>query len=458
MGDFTIAIIFLAFGVILSAVSFVLSLVCPQKQIPVITFLIGVATAAFSYFSLTIPEPEVYPSNGQMAEDGMVRITAESRLRIYYTLDASLDPKEDGIEYEGPFKPEQSMTINVKTRFLNKWSGCVTLDLVVSEEKGTVNGIETQEPGTTIEHITADWTGGKLFPGMMLDSDCIRVEGKTINGDIVKLTDFDISPECVAEGTNIITVISDGLEAEFEVIVEQPQLIALRASCLAEEIHEGDLFSAEMFEVFGIYEDGSEQKLEDFTITPDTASELGSSTIKLEKEGLETEITVNVSEKEYAFTYISEFHTPNSNSGPEVRLTNWVENEDFSTDGKTFSGLKLRFEFLLSSLFGNGTTPSDDMESRIYLAVNQDVIRKRQEEERVFRGYIVVGRESNSSVTTAEVSIYADDELVYESGEITSASINIPGYCIPVDGVSQIIIQTNAHVCGNPFYLGFAIE
>ena len=168
-------------------------------------------------------------------------------------------------------------------------------------------------------------------------------------------------------------------------------------------------------------------------------------------------MTVDVYEKQYLFSVVSELHTPNGSYTPNVYLTNWKENEDYSIDGKTFpSGLKLEIDNWMSEMMGNGTDFAENVQSKIYISVNQDVLSRKAENEKYFDGYFVIGRDTASSTTTASIKILADDKEVYSSGKINSASTDIPTFHIPVDGVKQIVIQTDAYSCGNPFYLGIA--
>ena len=56
----------------------------------------------------------------------------------------------------------------------------------------------------------------------------------------------------------------------------------------------------------------------------------------------------------------------------------------------------------------------------------------------VFPGFfeiirVFIHKDTNGSTTTANISVYADDVLVYQSGDINAASTKIPPFKIPVD-------------------------
>lgn len=423
-----------------------------------IMVLIDIIAVIVTYFSLEAPMPEIYPTNGKISGDGVVSISAPSLVEIYYTLDSYEDPMKNGKKYKGEFKIDKSTTINAKAKFLTKWSQIVYVDVIV-DDNGSATGIITDNPGSSIMSIDAYYQGDKLFPGDIMKKDMIKVEGYTINGNTVTLDEFEFSPVKIIEGKNLIKISYNDLETEFEYYSDKPILIEMDAEFIGENIYVDEKLKQEQFRVIGTYEDGKKQKLEDFEIYPSVIAQAGDEKVTISNDGVKTEVNVKIEEKPAPFVVVSELHNPNGYPNPEVTVSLWEENVDYSIDGKTLkNGLKVKFEWLLSSLSGNASDPAEEVESKIYIAVNQDVLATLPEDERFFNGYFVVGAQSNSSVTTANISILADDEIKYESGEITSASTNIEPFHIVADGVNQIVIQIDARVCGNPFYLGITCE
>lgn len=136
MSSFVIGMCLMMVEIVALIIMLVRTIVCPIKKnyIPLIWDII---TIIITYSLTPVPKPEIYPSNGQVIRNGVVKIEAERGLQIYYTLDAYADPATNTgkrMEYVGPIKLDQSVTLNVKTCFWGKWSELVTLDMVVQDD------------------------------------------------------------------------------------------------------------------------------------------------------------------------------------------------------------------------------------------------------------------------------------------------------------------------------------
>lgn len=294
MSWFIATLILLGIELIILITLFIVSIKVDKdkKKWSFLSLLFDLIMIIVTYTCMSIPSPEIYPSNGQISEDGNVKIYAEKRLGIYYTLNAYSDPKDDGIKYKNKLKLDKSATINVKTHFLGKWSECVTLDLVLGND-GSINGNKTKEPGTSVESITASCTEDSLHAGLHLKSEDIKVEGKTINGDIVPIEDFVLTPNNVLkEGKNIFTISYENLKTNLEIKVKKPQLISIEAEFSEDKINEGEKYTNSQFTVIGKYEDGSENQISDFTIFPDMVEQSGKNIVTIVKDGIEAEVEV----------------------------------------------------------------------------------------------------------------------------------------------------------------------
>lgn len=431
-----------------------------NRAVTIVGALTAIVGAALTFSNIKIPKPEIYTTNGQSPTDNEVYITAEWPLSIWYTLIPYGDPQKEGTKFEGNIAVEGTMTVSAKTRFLFglKWSDLESKDIIVGSD-GELDIIDTDHPGTSIQKINANLTGNRFFPGDTLKKEDIWVEGTTIAGETITIEDFDFTPDILVEGVNDITVNYKNLSDEISYVASVPKLVDINAEYIGDDLHEGDVIEAGQFKITGVYENGNQMPLEEFTLDPSKAEAAGKLDISIGAEDVSTTITVSVKEREYPFTLASELHTPNGSYDPNVRVKAWEENTDYSITGKTFhNGIKLSFENWMSQLMGNGRDFAEDVESNIYIAVNQEVLLKRPKKERYFSGQIVIGRDTNGSTTTAEISIYADGKEVYESGVITATSTQIPSFRIPATGIEQILIKTNANVCGNTFVIGIITE
>ena len=391
--------------------------------------------------------------------DNEVYMVAERPLVIKYTLTPYEDPQKAGIDYEDNIAVNGTMTVSAKTSFLGiKWSKLESKDIIAGSN-GKIDIIDTKEPGTSIQEISAYFVDNRFFPGDTIQKEDIHVEGITIAGETVTIEDFDFTPTAFTEGKNEITVSYKNLSTEISYMADLPKLIGIEAEYTGDDLREGDTIEKEQFQVTGLYEDGQQLPLEDFSLEPSTAEESGELDINIGAEGVSTAVTVSVKKKEYAFTVASELHKPNSSYDPNVSVSTWEEGTDYSVDGKTYKeGIKLRFDNWMSGLMGNGTDFAENVESNLYIAVNQDALLKLPEEERYWDGHFVIGGETSGSPTTATISIFVDGKELYQSGEITSASTDIEPFHIAATGVEQILIQTNAKVSGNDFIIGIITE
>lgn len=421
--------------------------------IPVLVLLV---TAISSFVNTEIPAPEIYTTNGSSIIGNEIYIKTESRfLTVKYSLTPYSDPQKEGIKYKDHIPIKGTMTISAKASLFGiLWSESVSKDIIISDN-GEIDIIETENPGTSIQKISAYLVDKHFFPGDVLRKENIQVKGTTIAGEEVMIEDFNFSFHNFVEGLNHIIISYKNLSDEIFYTAFPPKLVSIDVKYIGDDLYEGDIIETEQFQVMGIYENGQHTLLKDFVLSPSIAKETGELNINIIVGGVSNIITVPVRERQFAFTIINELHTPNGSYDPKVSISTWEEGTDYSVDGKTFTnGIKLTFDNWVSGLMGNGRDFATNVESNLYVSVNQEVISKRSEEEQYFGGCFVVERKTNGSPTTAEIIIYADGKEVYQSGEITSVSTQIPPFHIAVAGVNQLVFQIKANVCGNNFIIG----
>lgn len=263
----------------------------------------------------------------------------------------------------------------------------------------------------------------------------------------------------VVEGKNEIQITYKNLEYTINHTVLPPEMVDIGVEYISEDLRVGDTLTTDMFRVTGIYENGNHAELTEFSIEPESFDENGEREVTITVDNMKKTVPVTVYEREYAFTLVSEVHTPNGSYDPDVSVTNWKENEDYSIDGITFPvGSKVEFNNWMSGLMGNGSDFAENVTCKLFFAVNQNVIGKRDRSERFFDGRFVVCRDTNGSSTTMVIKILADGNEVYQSDTITSSSTGIPAFHVDADGVQQIVIQIEACVTGRPFVLGIAYD
>lgn len=449
-------------SLILLIINFILTVVtirAEKKKLPAVFLGISILSTISSFLTMKVPEPEIYTTNGNSTTDNVVYCRAEFPLKIYYTLLPYSDPKKNGKVFIDSIPVNNTMTISAKaTLFGLKWSELVSLDIVVGDNH-SVNTIWDVIAGSSVKEINVTIMKNRLFPGDRIMKDDLRVEGTTIFGEKILLENYRVEPDVVREGYNEIQIQYMNLSQKLNIYVTEPSLIELDVKYNGDAIHVGDEIIVSDFDVQGFYEDGSWKKENTYRIFPLTFEDSGSQTVTISVGDIEKPITLDVQPKEYLLNYINELHTPNGGYDPNVSLLGWEENENYTIDGKTYSdGFILKIDNWMSGMMGNGNDFAEDVESRIYLSVNQEVANKRVPEERYMNGRFVIERNTNGSTTTANISILADDIEVYNSGEITSVTTNIPEFHVNLDKVNTIVIKTNANSKGRAFLLGIIVD
>lgn len=446
---------------VLSIILAVITLVVKEKG--KVAFGVGTVaaaiSAAISFTGMSIPKPEIYTTNGNNVEGNEVYFSTEWPLTVKYTLVPYDDPMENGEEFEENIPITRSMAVSAKaTLFGIKWSELESKDIIIGNNNELAI-IDPNSPGSSIMEISAYLVGSRYFPGDVLSRSDIKVEGETLAGDKVVIEDYSFSPDVLAEGKNEIQITYKNLEYTIHHTVSAPEMVDIEAEYVSEDLRAGDTLTTDMFRVTGIYENGNRVELTEFTIEPETFDENGEKEVTIIVDDMKKTLPVTVYEREYAFTLVSEVHTPNGSYDPNVSVTNWKENEDYSIGGITFPvGSKVEFNNWMSGMMGNGNDFAENVTCQLFFAVNQNVIGKRDQSERYFNGRFVVSRDTNGSSTTMAIKILADGNEVYRSETIASYSTDIPAFHINADGVQQIVIQIEARVTGRPFILGIAYD
>lgn len=419
----------------------------------------AVISALISFATMSIPKPEIYTTNGNSVEDNELYFKTEWPLTVKYSLVYNRDPMIYGEEFKEKIPISRSVEVSAKaTLFGIKWSELESKYLILGDNNElAINDPDT--PGASIMKISAYLVGSRYFPGDVLSQEDIKVEGETLAGDKVVIEDYSFSPDVMAEGKNEIQITYKNLEYTINHTVLPPEMVDIAVEYISEDLRVGDTLTTDMFRVTGIYENGNHVELTEFTIEPESFDENGEKEVTITVDDMRKTVPVTVYEREYAFTLVSEVHTPNGSYDPNVSVTNWKENEDYSIDGITFPvGSKVEFNNWMSGLMGNGSDFAENVTCKLFFAVNQNVIGKRDRSERFFDGRFVVCRDTNGSSTTMAIKILADGNEVYQSDSITSSSTGIPAFHVDADGVQQIVIQIEARVTGRPFVLGIAYD
>jgi len=396
--------------------------------------------------TLEIPVPEIYTTQGDLEYNNMIYIKCDWPLQVWYTLDPYGNPEENGSKYEEPIHLEKSVSISAKASFFGiKWSEPVSKDIVITSNN-ELNIIETNEPGSSIVSITATLNEEPLFPGDELSKGTLSVKGTTISGSSVAISDFAFSPIIISAGENRIIVTYQDLECEVLYFAHYPQLVNIQAKYTGETLIEGSSIMAEDFEVIGIYENGTQTELTDFTIKPSIAEKPGNLQVKVIKGSISTTTTINIEKRPTNSLTYSEQHTPDD-SLHAVSVSKWSATDDLDINGERHSGgLKVAMNDIFSSW---GSTLGSPMTSKITFT-NKDgrpLIGNLQ-------FTIAVDQSMLSSQSSAIISILVDGEEQYNTEKIDASTTDKFIFDIDVDGADSITIRVDAEIKNGAFVFG----
>lgn len=407
-------------------------------------------TGLFTMLALEIPTPEIYTTQGNSGYNNMIYVKFDWPLQVWYTLEPYDDPKENGSEYKEPIPLETSTSISAKASFLGiKWSDTESKDIVITSDN-KLNVVETDEPGSSIASIKATFNEELLFPGDKLTKNKLSVEGITISGNTVPISDFEFSPSTISEGKNRIVITYQDLTCEVLYSAHKPQLSKIQARYAGTTLTEGDSIRTDDFKVIGIYEDGTQTELTDYKIEPSVAEEPGNLRVKVIKDDISTTLTVNVEKKPTNSLVCREQHTPDD-ALYWVSINKWSNTDDFDINGKRYSGgLKIEMNEMLSSW---GATVGTALTSQIMLT---------NDNGKPLIGNIpftiVLHQSMLSSQSSATISILVDGEERHNIGRIDASTTDKFPFDIDADGADSIIIRVDAQLKGGAFVFGVVDE
>lgn len=150
-----------------------------------------------------------------------------------------------------------------------------------------------------------------------MSQDDIKVEGETLAGDKVVIEDYSFSPNVMVEGKNEIQITYKNLEYIIHHTVLPPEMVDIGVEYISEDLRVGDTLTTDMFRVTGVYENGFHVELTEFTIEPEKFEGNGEKEVTITVADMKKTVPVTVYEREYAFTLVSEVHTPNGSYDPK---------------------------------------------------------------------------------------------------------------------------------------------
>lgn len=273
--------------------------------------LIGLAIALGAFivdvFFVQVPSPVI----GRETDNSAVTISADEFAKIEYRISTSGGSNDDWIEYEGPFSMERSGIVYARATVLKFWKSEGFQDVYVAEN-GLVYLSEVEKPGDTIYSIEAEYiykdsdsTAGKSgnhYVGYNLKKRDIKVIGTTLNEGEKEITDFTYSPKVLQEGKNDIEIqynIASGISTSTHLIInaDAPKMIKLDAKYNGGQVYLDTILDSSDFTVRGKYEDGTVEEITGFTMSQIEIKE-GKNTIKIAKDGLETEVEITAIDKD----------------------------------------------------------------------------------------------------------------------------------------------------------------
>ncbi|MDD5999147.1 MAG: hypothetical protein PUC55_05570, partial [Lachnospiraceae bacterium] len=300
-------------NIVLIVASFVVTVICTiaefkvsdkkAKKLLVIPIVAAVITMLISISSMEVPNPEI----DHKADNSLITISAEKGLSIEYRVLTGKNT-DKWIKYKEPFSVEKDGIIYARASFLWKHSERVEQKVYVMEN-GLVyfegENISDKLVSIKAEYNVKDPVAGKQsgnhYVGYEIKKNDIKVIGTDGEGNEKEIADFTYSPQILKAGKNDIVVtytIAENTDIQTHLYVygDTPALIKMRAEYVGGTLYIGETLDNSDFTVKGIYEDGTEKLINDFSISKINLQE-GENTVTILKDGVSLDVEVNAVNK-----------------------------------------------------------------------------------------------------------------------------------------------------------------
>lgn len=294
-------------GLIFAIINFLTGIRKDEKKGRWIHIISGIAGAVIS-FGIAITQVELEPPQITRAEDfSSIILTSRNGYHIKYQIGEG--KKEKWMTYREPFTVEHNTVIRAKACMLNFDSEEVYRDVYV-EENGLMDFGGADVPRESLKNLKAAYIykepqngqAGNSYTGYEISPKDIQVTGTDLDGNSVTVTEFSYTPQILSNGKNAIEVsyaLPNGknVTTHFWVEAHNPQLLSIRARYKGSTLFAGTELSIENLEVTGGYEDGTQNEITGFTLST-TKIKTGMNVIKITKDGVSTELSLNAVEKD----------------------------------------------------------------------------------------------------------------------------------------------------------------
>ena len=131
--------------------------------------------------------------------------------------------------------------------------------------------------GKKLLSIYAYYTGPLISIGNSVNPNDVQVIASFGDGSTERLTDFVLQTKVITDiGENTVHVISEGKVMQIDVYGMEPkEIIALYATYSGDSVMVGNSVKPENLEITAVYKDGSSEKINSYTITPEVVGSTG---------------------------------------------------------------------------------------------------------------------------------------------------------------------------------------
>ena len=216
---------------------------------------------------------------------------ADWNAEIYFTLDNGEDPSVAGTRYEKPFVLESTTAINAKSKLWNRWGPLCTWVVHVSPSGAVMSKPVKDENRLYIE---AEYTGEPLKVWDFPTKRMFSVQGVYKDGKKKTVDDFSLDkvPDIKEPGTYYVTIGygDETTDCKVDVI----GLIKLVSRFVGGVFEVGETLTNGMFRVTAIYSDGSEEEIDDFSLSKRVFTEAGLQNVTITYKGVESTYRIDV--------------------------------------------------------------------------------------------------------------------------------------------------------------------
>ena len=437
----------------------------PSQKIKRILFVLALIVIALMFLneilSRPVSPPELCMDKEKSTEFEKVYYFRDYGFgsKVYYSFSTDQNVKYDGIKYKKPFKVDSSITISYASCYLKVfWSDVISKEIIVekNEEKSLNN----------IYKIEAKLTKKEFFSGDLLTKNDFKVYGITESNDKVSLDEFDFSPYMVCKGNNQIRISYNKLKTEIEFEAKTTKVESIKAEYIGEVIKAGEEPQKQDFNVLACYNNGKEEKIDEYKIYLSDEKENGKSKVSIEYREYKTEVWVPIEDENKDLPIFTncykKIEQSNVFSESSVKLQYWQEDKT-DIQGQNYkndkNSLYLRIGDFFNQMDPNGNSGDGNVNVDIHYIINPNYNFSTDKKIKI-KGKFVLDSDFKGSDAYTDIFVkVGNQESKKIEEQLTGETVRPIPFEIEVDSNDdEVIMNFECNALGKGLGIGIIFE